>query len=50
MSKLFARVAGYFRSRTLAGVDKTGNKYFTRKEEIDGVSKWDSISILYLIL
>lgn len=30
----------------MAGVDKTGNKYFTKKEEIDGVSKWVSISSL----
>lgn len=39
MSKLFARIAGYFSNRTLVGVDKTGNRYFTRKEELDGVMK-----------
>ncbi|RRT46183.1 hypothetical protein B296_00040117 [Ensete ventricosum] len=26
-------------SRTLVGVDKVGNRYFTRVEEIDGISK-----------
>ncbi|KAL6999285.1 hypothetical protein U1Q18_000447 [Sarracenia purpurea var. burkii] len=39
MSKLWARIAGLFGSRTLTGVDKAGNRYFTRKEEIDGVMK-----------
>ncbi|XP_022753118.1 NADH dehydrogenase [ubiquinone] 1 alpha subcomplex assembly factor 2-like isoform X2 [Durio zibethinus] len=35
MSKLFARIAGFFSDRTFIGVDKAGNRYFTRKEEID---------------
>ncbi|XP_072954300.1 uncharacterized protein [Typha angustifolia] len=39
MSKLLSRLAGYFISRTQVGVDKAGNRYFTRKEEIDGILK-----------
>ncbi|KAF9685787.1 hypothetical protein SADUNF_Sadunf03G0090400 [Salix dunnii] len=39
MSKLLARLAGYLRNRTLVGVDKVGNRYFTRTEEIDGIMK-----------
>ncbi|XP_021905922.1 uncharacterized protein LOC110820672 isoform X2 [Carica papaya] len=39
MSKLFSRLAGLFSGKNLAGVDKAGNRYFTRKEEIDGVMK-----------
>ncbi|GAV72915.1 NDUFA12 domain-containing protein [Cephalotus follicularis] len=39
MSKLFSRFAGLFSNRTLVGVDKAGNRYFTRKEEIDGIMK-----------
>nr|TKR97446.1 hypothetical protein D5086_0000210910 [Populus alba] len=38
MSKLLARIAGYLSNRTLVGVDKVGNRYFTRTEEIDGIS------------
>lgn len=40
MSKLFTRLAGFFSSRTFVGVDKVGNRYFTRKEEVDGIRKW----------
>ncbi|KAF5478916.1 hypothetical protein F2P56_005437 [Juglans regia] len=40
MLKLFARIAGYFSNRNLVGVDKAGNRYFTRKEEIDGIIEW----------
>ncbi|KAG6791755.1 hypothetical protein NC653_001250 [Populus alba x Populus x berolinensis] len=39
MSKLLARIAGYLSNRTLVGVDKVGNRYFTRTEEIDGIMK-----------
>uniref|UniRef100_A0A6V7QVR4 NADH dehydrogenase [ubiquinone] 1 alpha subcomplex subunit 12 n=1 Tax=Ananas comosus var. bracteatus TaxID=296719 RepID=A0A6V7QVR4_ANACO len=39
MAKLLSRIAGFFSSRTLVGVDKAGNRYFTRKEEIDGILK-----------
>ncbi|WOL16207.1 mimitin, mitochondrial isoform X1 [Canna indica] len=39
MSKLFSKFLGFFSSRTLAGVDKAGNRYFTRVEEIDGLVK-----------
>ncbi|TYI96654.1 hypothetical protein E1A91_D01G088300v1 [Gossypium mustelinum] len=35
MSKLLSRIAGFFSNRTFIGVDKAGNRYFTRKEEID---------------
>ncbi|XP_057461297.1 uncharacterized protein LOC130751686 isoform X3 [Actinidia eriantha] len=37
--KLWAKIAGLFGSRSMAGVDKAGNRYFARKEEIDGVMK-----------
>ncbi|XP_017980155.1 PREDICTED: uncharacterized protein LOC108662923 [Theobroma cacao] len=39
MSKLFARIAEYFSNRTFIGINKAGNRYFTRKEEIDGILK-----------
>ncbi|GKV42687.1 hypothetical protein SLEP1_g50067 [Rubroshorea leprosula] len=39
MSKLFARITAFFGNKSLAGVDKAGNRYFTRKEEIDGIMK-----------
>ncbi|XP_024025646.1 uncharacterized protein LOC21384235 isoform X2 [Morus notabilis] len=39
MSKLFSRIARFFGNRTPMGVDKAGNRYFARKEEIDGVMK-----------
>lgn len=39
MSRLWARVAGLFSSRTLVGMDKTGNRYFARTEEFDGIMK-----------
>ncbi|GMY31250.1 NADH dehydrogenase [ubiquinone] 1 alpha subcomplex assembly factor 2 isoform X1 [Fagus crenata] len=39
MSKLFARIAGYFSNRSLAGVDKVGNRYFAKTEAIDGLMK-----------
>ncbi|KAJ8754689.1 hypothetical protein K2173_010780 [Erythroxylum novogranatense] len=39
MSRLFARVAGFFSNRSFVGVDKAGNRYFARTEEIDGVMK-----------
>ncbi|KAJ6372389.1 hypothetical protein OIU76_026808 [Salix suchowensis] len=34
-----ARLAGYLNNRTLVGVDKVGNRHFTRTEEIDGIMK-----------
>ncbi|XP_011097877.1 uncharacterized protein LOC105176687 isoform X2 [Sesamum indicum] len=40
MSRLWARFSGLFSSRTLVGMDKTGNRYFARTEEIDGVIEW----------
>ncbi|KAG6525684.1 hypothetical protein ZIOFF_015650 [Zingiber officinale] len=39
MSKLFSKFLGFFSSRKLVGVDKAGNRYFTRAEEIDGIVK-----------
>lgn len=39
MSRLWARFAGLFSNRTLVGMDKAGNRYFARTEEIDGVMK-----------
>ncbi|KAF8079766.1 hypothetical protein N665_1002s0016 [Sinapis alba] len=39
MSRLWARVAGLFKSKSFIGADKTGNKYFSRMEEIDGLVK-----------
>lgn len=44
MSKIFSRIAGYFSSRTLVGMDKSGNRYFARKEEIDGISQCLALS------
>ncbi|TVU10123.1 hypothetical protein EJB05_43632 [Eragrostis curvula] len=39
MSKrLVSRLLGMFQSRTQVGVDKAGNRYFTRVEEVDGGS------------
>ena len=42
MSKLFSRIVGYIKNRSLMGMDKAGNQYFVRTEEIDGISKWVS--------
>ncbi|XP_047318064.1 NADH dehydrogenase [ubiquinone] 1 alpha subcomplex assembly factor 2 [Impatiens glandulifera] len=39
MSKLWAKLTGYIINRTFAGLDKSGNRYFTRIEEIDGIVK-----------
>ncbi|PKI67705.1 hypothetical protein CRG98_011918 [Punica granatum] len=39
MSKIFSRIVGFFGNRTQVGIDKAGNRYFTRKEEIDGIMK-----------
>ncbi|XP_029117441.1 uncharacterized protein [Elaeis guineensis] len=39
MSKILSKLRGFFSSRTMVGVDKAGNRYFTRKEEIDGAMK-----------
>lgn len=46
MSKLLSRIAGFFSSRTMVGADKVGNRYFIRKEEVDGISKWVPQSFL----
>jgi hypothetical protein len=34
--RLVSRLLGMFQSRTQVGVDKAGNRYFTRVEEVDG--------------
>ncbi|RDY04428.1 NADH dehydrogenase [ubiquinone] 1 alpha subcomplex subunit 12 [Mucuna pruriens] len=39
MRRLLEKISEFLRNRTMVGVDKTGNKYFTRKEEVDGVMK-----------
>ncbi|RVW40239.1 hypothetical protein CK203_078354 [Vitis vinifera] len=39
MSKLLSRIAGFFSSRTMVGADKVGNRYFIRKEEVDGIKR-----------
>ncbi|TKY46893.1 Mimitin [Spatholobus suberectus] len=39
MQRLLGKIAGFLSNRTKVGVDKAGNKYFTRKEEIDGAMK-----------
>ncbi|XP_057433146.1 uncharacterized protein LOC130725966 [Lotus japonicus] len=39
MRRVFGRIAGLFSNRNFEGVDKAGNKYFTRKEQIDGSMK-----------
>lgn len=47
MSKLFQRVAGFFTNRTMVGMDKAGNRYFAKKDEVDGISKCLSLHSLY---
>lgn len=39
MSKWFGRIAGLFSNRSMVGRDKAGNRYFTRKDEVDGIMK-----------
>ncbi|KAI8552821.1 hypothetical protein RHMOL_Rhmol06G0298000 [Rhododendron molle] len=39
MSKLWKRIAGLLGNRSMAGVDKAGNRYFARTEQMDGVMK-----------
>ncbi|XP_019194719.1 PREDICTED: mimitin, mitochondrial isoform X1 [Ipomoea nil] len=39
MSRIWARLAGMLSNRRMVGVDKAGNRYFTRTEEIDGIMK-----------
>ncbi|XP_011620460.1 mimitin, mitochondrial isoform X1 [Amborella trichopoda] len=45
MSKWVSKIKGLFSSRTLAGVDKAGNRYFSRTEQIDGMMKEKRIVI-----
>ena len=47
---VWARIAsGLFGSRTMAGMDKAGNQYFARKDDIDGVSKYGSLFLYSLM-
>ncbi|KAL5177970.1 hypothetical protein HKD37_08G023641 [Glycine soja] len=39
MRRLLGKISGFLSNRTTVGVDKTGNKYFTRNEEVDGIMK-----------
>ncbi|PHT77243.1 hypothetical protein T459_20765 [Capsicum annuum] len=39
MSKLWSKLAGIFSSKNFVGIDKAGNRYFKRIEELDGVMK-----------
>ncbi|XP_021755741.1 uncharacterized protein LOC110720949 isoform X1 [Chenopodium quinoa] len=39
MSKFLGKIAGLFSKRTMVGMDKAGNRYFTRNESVDGVMK-----------
>lgn len=39
MAKLVSRIMGWLRPSTLAGIDKSGNRYFTRTEDMDGALK-----------
>lgn len=39
MSKWLGRIAGMFRSGSMVGKDKAGNRYFTRNDEVDGICK-----------
>ncbi|KAL3821050.1 hypothetical protein ACJIZ3_006955 [Penstemon smallii] len=39
MSRLWARMKGLLSSKTLVGMDKTGNRYFARTEPVDGIMK-----------
>lgn len=39
MSKVIARIVGFFSNRNMVGIDKAGNRYFARSEVIDGVMK-----------
>ncbi|KAK9092055.1 hypothetical protein Syun_026966 [Stephania yunnanensis] len=43
MSRWFGRISGFFRSRTLMGIDGVGNKYYTRKEEVDGICEFERL-------
>jgi len=47
MSRLWARFAGLFSSKSFIGVDKTGNKYFSRMEEIDGLGEYCSSNLFF---
>ncbi|ESW18479.1 hypothetical protein PHAVU_006G044500 [Phaseolus vulgaris] len=39
MRRLLGKISGLFSNRSKVGIDKAGNKYFTRNEEVDGVMK-----------
>ncbi|KAL1811459.1 uncharacterized protein LOC108192910 [Daucus carota subsp. sativus] len=39
MSKIWEKITGLFTNRTFAGIDKAGNRYFAKTEQIDGIMK-----------
>ncbi|CAL0309762.1 unnamed protein product [Lupinus luteus] len=39
MKRLLGRISGFITNRTTVGTDKSGNRYFTRNEEVDGIMK-----------
>ncbi|KAK6154429.1 hypothetical protein DH2020_008677 [Rehmannia glutinosa] len=47
MSRLWARFAGLFSSRAFMGMDKTGNRYFARTEQVDGAISYDTFLLVY---
>ncbi|KAG5414088.1 hypothetical protein IGI04_001655 [Brassica rapa subsp. trilocularis] len=49
MSRLWGRVAGMFRSKSFIGADMTGNKYFSRTEQIDGLGEYCSSNLTVFV-
>ncbi|KAL4395672.1 hypothetical protein AHAS_Ahas01G0015300 [Arachis hypogaea] len=39
MRRVLGKISGLLSNRNMVGVDKTGNKYFTKMEEVDGIMK-----------
>ncbi|KAK7305122.1 hypothetical protein VNO77_43022 [Canavalia gladiata] len=39
MRRVLGKISGFLSNRNIVGVDKAGNKYFTKKEEVDGIMK-----------
>ncbi|XLR34675.1 uncharacterized protein LOC107612098 isoform X3 [Arachis ipaensis] len=37
MRRVLGKISGLLSNRNMMGVDKTGNKYFTKMEEVDGI-------------
>lgn len=49
MSKIWGKITGLFTNRTFAGIDKAGNRYFAKTEQIDGISKFLLPPTVYFI-